>query len=254
MARNIKEIILGLSDSPVIKEVWDITPITTVVTPDLDIVSTHNCTVASGEVIADVTGAMGTYYVSVVKTNITMQGLETDKTIKFGFEATDVPTLSPCMIGIYIAPGSMTSGQVANEINSILFSGNPLPNNRIIHYSLHFNSTYQAPTTFRIPNAATASGIIGNFSNTAANRSDLAIGSKSGMLLSRRNNNLYIGRFDVKSDGSTYDLNGREAVVNGPVFDNSMTVFFFTLSADLGSGLQNIAYIPSVTVSSQGMM
>lgn len=252
MARNIKEIILGLSDSPVIKEVWDITPITTVVTPDLDIVSTHNCTVASGEVIADVTGAMGTYYVSVVKTNITMQGLETDKTIKFGFEATDVPTLSPCMIGIYIAPGSMTSGQVANEINSILFSGNPLPNNRIIHYSLHFNSTYQAPTTFRIPNAATASGIIGNFSNTAANRSDLAIGSKSGMLLSRRNNNLYIGRFDVKSDGSTYDLNGREAVVNGPVFDNSMTVFFFTLSADLGSGLQNIAYIPSVTVSSPG--
>lgn len=252
MARNIKEIILGLSDSPVIKEVWDITPITTVVTPDLDIVSTHNCTVASGEVIADVTGAMGTYYVSVVKTNITMQGLETDKTIKFGFEATDVPTLSPCMIGIYIAPGSMTSGQVANEINSILFSGNPLPNNRIIHYSLHFNSTYQASTTFRIPNAATASGIIGNFSNTAANRSDLAIGSKSGMLLSRRNNNLYIGRFDVKSDGSTYDLNGREAVVNGPVFDNSMTVFFFTLSADLGSGLQNIAYIPSVTVSSPG--
>jgi hypothetical protein len=250
MSRNIKSLIVGLSDSPVIKEEWNITPVTTTTTPDLAIVSSHNCNVVSGEVIADVTGVTDGSYLSVVKTNITMQGLETDKTIKFGFEATDVPSLSPCIIGIYIAPGNMSASAVANEVNSIFFLGQPLSNNRIIHYSLLFNSTYQAPTTFRVPNAATASGIIGNFSNIAANRSDLAVGSKSGMLLSRRNNNLYIGRFDVKSDGSTYDLNGREAVVNGPVFDNTLTVFFFTLSADMGNGVQNIAYIPSVTLNS----
>lgn len=250
MSRNIKSLIVGLSDSPVIKEEWNITPVTTTTTPDLAIVSSHNCNVVSGEVIADVTGVTDAHYISVIKTNITMQGLETNKTIKFGFEATDVSSLSTCIIGIYIAPGNMSASAVANEVNGIMFLGQPLGNNRIIHYSLLFNTTYHAPTRYRIPNAANPNGVAGNFSNLAAGLSDLAVGSKTSMLLSRRNNNLYIGRFDVKSDGSAYDLNGREAVVNGPVFDNTLTVFFFTLSADTGNGLQNIAYIPSVTLDS----
>lgn len=250
MSRNIKSLIVGLSDSPVIKEEWNITPVTTTTTPELAIVSSHNCNVVSGEVIADVTGVTEGNYISAVKTNITMQGLETDKTIKFGFEATDVPGLSPCVIGIYIAPGNMSVTVVANEVNDIMLLGQPPSNNRIIHCSLLFNTTYQAPTRYRIPNAANPNGVGGVLTNLAAGLSDLAVGSKSGMLLSRRNNNLYIGRFDVKSDGSSYDLNGREAVVNGPVFDNTLTVFFFTISADMGNGLQNIAYIPSVTLDS----
>ena len=46
MSRNIKSLIVGLSDSPVIKEEWNITPVTTVTTPELAIVSSHNCNVA----------------------------------------------------------------------------------------------------------------------------------------------------------------------------------------------------------------
>ncbi|RTL03600.1 hypothetical protein EKK58_12665 [Candidatus Dependentiae bacterium] len=250
MARNIKNLIKGLSDSPIIKEIWDITPVTTVTTPDLAIVETSGCTVTGGQVVTDSTGVTDPQWVTAVKTNITMQGLETDKTIKFGFEATDVPTDAPCILGIYIAPGNLSAAQVATEVKAVLFSGAPLPNNRIFHCALSFNTTYQAPTTFRIPNAATPNGVIGNFSNIAVGRSDLNVGSKSGMLLARRSNDLYIGRFDVKSDGSDYDLNGRRAIINGPVFPDTLTVYYITLSVDLGNGLQNIAYIPSVTVES----
>lgn len=104
MARNIKNLIKGLSDSPIIKEIWDITPVTTVTTPDLTIVDTNGCTVTGGQVIADSTGVTDPQWVTAVKTNITMQGLETDKTIKFGFEATDVPTDAPvCFRYLYSA-------------------------------------------------------------------------------------------------------------------------------------------------------
>lgn len=249
--RSIKQLIRGLSDSPVIKEDWDITPVTETITPDLVITQTHNCVNNSGQIVADVTGITDGQYLSAVKTNLTMQALENNKTIKFGFTANDIPTLSPCLIGIYLAPSSHTAVQVTNEVYGILFQGLPLANNRILHYSLFFGSTYQAPTKWRIPNTATPNGVTGNLVNSVA-KADLATGSQSGMLLSRRNNNLYIGRFDNHSDGVQYDLNGREAIVNGPVIADTMTVFFVTLVADQGSGLENIAYTPSVTLVPTG--
>ena len=70
MPRNIRTLIKGLPDSPVIKEDWDITPITSVNTPDLIITETSNCTVSpQGLVVADVTGATDAGFISVVKTN-----------------------------------------------------------------------------------------------------------------------------------------------------------------------------------------
>lgn len=253
MSRNIRTLIKGLPDSPVIKEDWDITPITSVVTPDLIITETSNCTVSpQGLVIADVTGATDAGFISVVKTNITMQSLETDKTITFGFRADDVPLVSPGMVGIMVAPATRTAAQIGAEVEAIFFNGTSLANNRIFHYALSFGTTYQAPTTYRIPNTLTPNGVVGNFVNGVIGLSDLAIGSESGMLLSRRNNTLYIGRFDSHSDGVQYDLNGHIAVSNGPVLDDTMTVFFVTLCADIGDGLENIAYTPSLDLLPPG--
>lgn len=251
--RKIKEVMIGGPDSPVIKEDWDITPNTVTTVPDLVIVDTANCTVSpDGFVVADVTGVNTSALISAVKTNITMRNLETNKTIRFAYRVDDAPTIAPFMIAIMIAPSSRTAAQVVAELNSIFFLGNSLSNNRILQYSLSFNTTYNAPTTYRIPNAVTPNGVVGNFANTVADLADLEIGSQSGMLLSRRNDKLYIGRFDVHSDGIHYDLNGREAVINSPVFSDDMTVFFLTLVADLGDGLQNVAYTPSLDIDSPG--
>lgn len=249
MPRNIKTLIKGLTDSPIIKEDWDITPITETTTPDITFTQLSNCNSVGEQIVVDITGVTGTEYVSAVKTNITMQTLETDKTIKIGLIADDIPLSAPCLVGIYVAPASLTATQAKNEVYNTFFSGQPLINNRIMHYVLSFGSSYQATTTYRIPNAATPNGVVGILGNTVPGIADLEIGSKTGLLLSRRNNNLYIGRFDVHSDGVQYDLNGTEAVVNGPVLANSMTVFYISLVADQGSGLQNLAYTPSVTLS-----
>lgn len=249
MPRNIKTLIKGLTDSPIIKEDWDITPITGTTTPDITFTQLSNCNSVGEQIVVDITGVTGTGYVSAVKTNITMQTLETDKTIKIGLIADDIPLSAPCLVGLYVAPASLTTTQVKDEVYNMWFSGQPLPNNRIIHYVLSFGSSYQAATTYRIPNAVMPTGVIGALSNTVPGIADLKIGSKTGLLLSRRNNNLYIGRFDVHSDGVQYDLNGTEAVVNSPVLADSMTVFYISLVADQGGGLQNLAYTPSVTLS-----
>lgn len=252
MSRNIRTLIKGLADSPVIKEDWDITPITSTVTPDLVLSQPHNCVVSpQGVVVTDITGVTDSQYISVVKTNITMQGLETDKTIRFGYQLTDAPTATPFLVGIVIAPANRSATQIADELNATLFVRSPMSNNRILHYSLQYNSIYNAPTTYRIPTPATPNGVVGNFSNQVT-IADFAVGSQSGMLLASRDNTLYIGRFDVNSDGVAYDLNGRAAVANGPAFEADMTVFYFAIVVDNGDGLQNVAYTPSLTVDSPG--
>lgn len=249
MPRKIKEVIIGLPDSPVIKQDWDITPLVSVETAELSIVQLENAITVDDRIVADVTGNTDTDIISVVKTNINMSGLGYNKTIKLCFEVTDAPLLSIYALGMYIAPGNLSAAAVEAEIRSIFFGGAPFPNNRLFHYALSFNTSYQAVTAFRIPNLATPSGVTGEFGNVNSGILDLVPGTTSGLLLSRRNNNLYIGRFDAHSDGVQYDLNGREAVVNGPVFNDDMTLYYFTLCADQGSGLENVAYIPSLTLS-----
>lgn len=253
MPRNIRTLIKGLPDSPVIKEDWDITPITSVITPDLIITETSNCTVSpQGLVVADVTGATDAGFISVVKTNITMQSLETDKTITVGFRVDDVPLVSAGIIGIIVAPATRTAAQIGAEVEAMFFNDGSLANNRIFHYVLSFGTTYQASTTYRIPNTLTPNGVVGNFVNVVQGLADLEIGSESGMLLARRSGTLYIGRFDTHSDGIQYDLNGHVAVANGSVLDDTMTVFFVTLCADIGDGLENIAYTPSLDLLPPG--
>ena len=56
MPRKIKEVIIGLPDSPVIKQDWDITPIVNTVTPELIITGVVNAANNNGQVVVDITG------------------------------------------------------------------------------------------------------------------------------------------------------------------------------------------------------
>ncbi len=252
MPRFIKEVIIGGPDSAVIKEDWNITPITTVTTPDVEIIETYQGTNNNGLFEVDVTGVTVASYVSVAKTNITLNGLGTDRTFKFGMEviqAADPAT--PYAFGIYIAPPERTAQQVSGEIFNALFNGQGPLNNRIMHYVLSFSGTKQFTTMYKIPNAATPNGVTGTVSGTV-NTVDVTDGAKTALVLSKRNNNLYVGRFDVSSDDISYDLNGREAVVNGPVLPETHRVYYFTLLADNGGGLSNTIIRPDLTIDPPG--
>lgn len=249
MPRKIKEVIIGLPDSPVIKQDWDITPIVNTVTPDLTITGVTNAVTNGDQVLVDVTGVSLSQYVSVAKTNIGLAGLGVNKTYRFGLEIDDVPlSTTPFAIGIYIAPNTLTEVQVKNEITSALFGGSGLLLGRIMHYVLSFNTTRQFVTSYNIANTATPTGIDNGFTGIKTGM-EVEVGCKTGLLISKRNNNLYLGRFDVNSDNVTYDLNGDEAVVNGPVLPETHTVFYFSLQVNAGGGLGNIAFTPSLTVA-----
>lgn len=249
MPRKIKEVIIGLPDSPVIKQDWDITPVTQVITPELSFVQTANVVDNNGQFLVDVTGVAESQYVSVVKTNLTLEGLGTNRTFKYGLVLDDLPLpTTPCAFGIYLAPNTRTAEQVRSEIETALFGGGQLLNSRVMAYSLVFNTTQQTVITAKIPTTLTPTGVV---RGSAGVNPNLAIenGYKMGLLISNRAEGLSIGRFDVNADGVTYDLNGVEPVL-GHTIPETHTIFYFSLITDTGTGLSNIAFTPSLTIDS----
>lgn len=238
--RNIKDVLLGNVEQNHIKGEWDITPVVNTAVTVPAIVSAAGLTItASDTVLLDGTTVASEYLTGVARTNITLQSLANADAFQFGVEVVDTPsTNSAYALGFFIASDSLSDAQALSAVTNILVGSSLLGAGQLFHYILNYATTVQAITY-----GSKGPGPFINSSNTVPGM-DVVPGSKSGLLLKRDVgvNNLNIGTFLENSDGTFNDLMAMTAVGTGNVFPDSLRVFVFALSADTGSGFQNVSF------------
>lgn len=250
--RNIKNVLLGDVEQNHIKGIWDITPTvnTDVIVPSIVSVAGGN-KVGSDTFVMDTTGVFDPFHVGVARTNINLRALENDHAFQIGLEVTDAPPSGQAFaLGFYVDLPGLTDAAIRTKILNMLASGTPLGTGRIYHYLLSYGTTVLQILSAELANTATPTGYPYIVTGITPGL-DVEIGSTTGLVLCRApgTNDVNLGMFGSNSTDTFTDLSGITTVDTYSFLDKDSVIYAFALSADIGSGLSNVAFKVTTTAA-----
>lgn len=231
--RNIKDVLRGGVEESSVKGIWDITPIVNIDETIPTLLSTDGLVIS--EVDADtatlaLAGVTDQIVLGVARTNIDLSSLSNEDAFQFGIEAlSNVATGNLVAVGYFIGSTTLTDAAAKTLIYNIILLGTTPPPGTVVHYTASDTNSFEVNTSV----FTTDDGVQFSYSVPGI---DLATGSKGGMVLKRGTvaDTIHFGTFLEDSTAAFNDLAAETVIDTAGVFINSLRVYVFALSYNLG--------------------